>query len=161
MYVRDTWVGRHSVPASPDGPTMAPDITPMFSPDQWSAWRSVEDPSIPSTSGGSEAYNIQLRRYVGELSFNVNDFLSLRVCNGGVWSVIDAIRSEDCLTQKKISDLAADIPLTGHATYKRRAAARVEMLARVKQIATKGDGNHVDILKALVAAVEKTIATDV
>jgi hypothetical protein len=62
VYVRDTWVGRQSVPASPDGPQVVPDIAPMFPPEQWSAWRSVSNPSIPSTTGGNEAYNIQLRR---------------------------------------------------------------------------------------------------
>ena len=63
VYVRDTWVGRQSVPASPDGSQTVPDIAPMFPPEQWSAWRSVDNPSLPSTTGGNEAYNIQLRRY--------------------------------------------------------------------------------------------------
>jgi len=35
------------------------------------------------------------------------------------------------------------------------------MLAKVKKIATNGDGNHVDVLKALVAVVEKTNAKDI
>jgi len=145
VYVRDTWVGRKSGPASPDGSQAIPDIAPMFPPEQWSAWRSVSDPSIPSTTGGNESYNIQLKR----------------VCNGGVWRVIDAIRTEESLSQKKIADLAAAIPLSGNAQHKKRVAARMEMLSRVKNIVQKGDGSHGDIMKALVAQVEKTSATDV
>ena len=75
--------------------------------------------------------------------------------------MIDAIRSEDCLSQKKIADLAADVPLSGHATYKKRSAARVDMLSRIKKIVNNGDGTQVDIIKALVAHVEKTNAIDV
>ena len=45
--------------------------------------------------------------------------------------------------------------------HKKRVAARTEMLSRIKNIVTKGDGSHGDILKALVAQVEKTSATDV
>ena len=84
-----------------------------------------------------------------------------RVCNRGVWRVIEAIRTEETLSQKKIADLAADIPLSGHSQHKKRVAARLEMLSRVKNIINKGDGSHGDMLKALVAQVEKTSATDV
>ena len=54
-----------------------------------------------------------------------------------------------------------DTPLAGQATHKKRAAARLALLTKIKQILERGEGSHGDILKAIAAQVERTTATDV
>ena len=146
LYMRNTWVGKTS-----------PLVDPMFEPRMWSAWRSIKDPSIPSTTGGSEAYNIQLRRFVVKRFYKISDIIFYRVVNhGGVWKVVDAIRTEDTLTVKKVADLAAGIPLGSEATFKRRNNAKLKMYENVRIIMEEGDGDLLNILKAVVAVTEKS-----
>jgi len=129
-YVRDTWVGTK-------------EKSPMFPVNMWSMWRSMMDMEIPTATGGSEAYNLQLARVIA---------------NGAIWKVIDAIRNEDALSTKKVADLAANRPLVAEHVHKKRIEARKKMLENIKDIVTAGDGSRIDILKGIVAVMEKSVA---
>ena len=72
---------------------------------------------------------------------------------------MDSFRSEDALSTNIIADLAAHIPLQSEDTFRRRSTLRIKELEAGKDI-IEGDGNHLDILKALVAVDEK-MADDV
>ena len=52
-YFEETWVG--DAFAGTD---------PLFSPTMWSGYRTLMDRTLPSTQGGSEAYNYAFRRLV-------------------------------------------------------------------------------------------------
>lgn len=69
QYVLDTWIGTDDIPA-------------MFDSDHWSANRSLVDPSIPTTSNGTEAYNQAFTSAVGN---SANRF----------WRTVQAIQDEE------------------------------------------------------------------
>ena len=48
--------------------------------------------------------------------------------------MIEAMRVEEVLSQKKFADLAADTPLAGQATHKKRSAARLALCTKIKKI---------------------------
>ena len=52
-YFEESWVG--DAFAGTD---------PLFSPTMWSGYRTLMDRTLPSTQGGSEAYNYAFRRLV-------------------------------------------------------------------------------------------------
>ena len=68
-----TWIGNDEEPA-------------MFNSDWWSANRSLVDPSIPTTSNGTEAYNLAFAKAVGNSAKHF-------------WRTVQAIQDEESLAR--------------------------------------------------------------
>ena len=78
QYLLDTWIGTED----DDGNH----LPALFDTDHWSAWRSLVDSTIPTSSDGAEAYNQAITKEIG---------------NSGkrFWRTVQAIQDEECLSR--------------------------------------------------------------
>ena len=134
-YMLKTWVGGGS-------------YNPKFARDQWSCSRSLIDPTIPTTSNGTEAYNYHITRAIGA---SANRF----------WRTVQAIQDEESYSRytttthhtpllcpscympplsKKLMDIAKGERLPSSFTHKRRLNRRLKTQGRLQKIVEKSAG---------------------